>query len=74
MRQRAEHELSAAQINLVPPDKRDIASGYAGGRTALLIRGREGQRKHRMTKDECAELASSIAAGAEHADWYLIHT
>jgi hypothetical protein len=27
-----------------------------------------------MAENECAELATGIAAGPEHADWCFIHT
>jgi hypothetical protein len=73
VRTRAEHELRFTQRDIIGADEPDVLSGDARNRTTLLVRCREGEREHRMTQDERTELATSVAAGAEHADWNLIH-
>ena len=74
MGQRAEGEIDVAEWGVLGRDEGDVAAGNAYGRTALGVRRGEGERQVRVPQDECAELATSVAAGPEDADWNIIHT
>ena len=74
MGQCAEHEVDVAQWRILGRDKRDVAARDAYGRATLVVRRGEGEGQARVPEDECAELATSVAAGPEDADWNIIHT
>ena len=73
MRQCAENQFRVLETDIVGACERDVATGNARDDTRLIIRRSECEREIWMPTDERAELAASIAAGPEYADWNLIH-
>ena len=73
MGERAEHELCVVQWCVLGTDERNVFPGDARHRPTLFVCRSKRERKIRVTKNECAELAASVAAGAQHTDRYFIH-
>ena len=73
MRQRAEDELRLAKGRVVGRDIGQLATADAHGRPSLLVRRGEREREPGMALDQRTELAPSVAAGAEHTNWNLVH-
>ena len=73
MWQRAEDELRLAKGSVVVAHIGQLATADPHGRPSLLVRCSEHEREPGVAFDQCTELAPSVAAGAEHTNWNLVH-
>jgi hypothetical protein len=73
MRKRAENQSGIAQTRALGSNELNRAMPDPHGGPALIIRCRERELELGMFENECAELATSIAACSKHSYGYSIH-